>query len=460
MQDVNAALQTELDKGLGDPVLLVDLLEIYAADAVPGATGFDPNNALYTFALQTLTWGGNAYVCNIISRSDITKSITEKVNSVTITFSNIDRQIAAIAQTVQLEGMMGVIRCVAPFVATDSLILFTGRFSKPTDIDKETFSITLTQDFGNINITIPSNKFESDDPEGRLPSDPEFEGIPFTAIGGSNTFGGSAGRSGLLGGILGGIIGFFLSRKKAVAPTTRQWSSVDGTPYGTVVREILGRCQVELIHFVWADKGTHVGLLSAACRGPIAEIADIKSRTEGLSGPICSFEIPPDPPVIHLGEVGLANGAAACQADLARGMVFSRLAYVEGSATGYQNGQVIPLSLEVADEPPIWTAIVKGREIPVRDASGVYGGEEWSNNPVDLWRFLRTDPKFGNMDPAFMYDPVNHLTAQHCDSPLVDDSGSQVIVIPSADSSVAGSLFTRYRSSGLITPRSGRGRVT
>ena len=444
MQAVNSALQTELDKGLGSPVVLVDLFEFYAADEVPGATGFDPADAIETFAAQEITWNSIAYRREVINRSDIIKSITEKINSVTLTFSNISRYLATLAQSQDMEGMIVVIRCVAPSVTDDSLVLFTGRCGKPSDIDKQTFSITATQDFGNINITIPPNKFESDDPEGRLPSDPEFEGIPFNAIGGSLTFPQVVPATSFFGRLFG--------RRKTVQ-TTAQWSSTDNTPYGQVIRECFGRTQVELIIFNWADKGTHVGYLAAVSRGPVAAITNIKSRTEGLSDPVCNFANPPAPAVTHLGNVGTANGAATCQSDLARGLYFSKLAYIEGAAIGFQNGQIVPLGLDEQDTPPVLTAIVRGRKMPVRNSSGVYGGEEWSNNPVDILRFIMTDSKFVNVDEAFMDDAVLHLTAQHCDAPILDDSGSQIIVIPSIEEPIAGDAFSRYRATGIYTPR-------
>lgn len=442
MQDISAPLQAELDKGQTEPIVLVDLIEIYAADAVPGVSGFEASNAIETFAAQEITWNGIAYRREAISRGDIRKSIGETTNSVTLSFSNISRYLATFAQTQQVEGMIVVIRCVSPSVTSDSLVLFIGRAEKPSDIDKQTFSLSVKQDLGNANITVPPNKFEADDPEGRLPSDPLFEGIPFTAISGSLTFPRVEPSTSFLGRLFG--------RRQTVF-VTQQWSSTDGTPYNQPIPEAFGRVQLQLIIFTSADKGSHVGYLAAACRGPIDAIANLKSRTEGLSDPVCSFEIPPDPAVIHLGDPGGTgtNNGNFCQADLARGLLFSGLAYIEGAS--------IPPDPEAAvsqeDQAPVLTAIVRGRKVPVRNSSGVYGSEAWSNNPVDILRFILTDSKWANIDPAFMEDAAFHRTGLLCDFPLIDDSGSEVITIPSVELSVAGSAFTRFLATGLYTPR-------
>lgn len=454
MQTVNVALQAELDKGQVNPIILVDVYEFYDYDYVPGVNGFDPTAATEKFAAQEITWNGLAYRREVTSRGDISKNMGEKTNSVSLSFSNISRYLATWAQTEPIEGKFLVIRCVSPTVITDSIVLFVGRCDKPSDIDKQSFTLTARQDFGNINQTLPPRFFTAEDPEGRLPSDPLYEGINLIAVNGTNTIQTAPGQgSTWLFGIVGKIFGI---GKKKPQHATMQWSSTDNTPYGNPIPEIFGRCQMAGIPFAWADKGTHVGALEAFSAGPIQAIQNIKTRTEGFSDPICSFANPPAPAVIHLGDPGGTgtNTGNTCQADLGSGQVFSHLAYVEGAFAGpVVNGVVQSLGIDTAEEPPLLTAIVLGRKIPVRNSSGVYGAAAWSNNPVDISRFILTDPKWVNIDSAFMEDPVLHQTGLHCDQPILDNTGSQIIVIQGPDSTLAGVTFTRYLSSGLYTPR-------
>lgn len=446
MQTVSSNFQMELDKGLGNPRQFLSVYELYDYDATPGANGFDPDDAIERFAAEEITWNGFAYRREVKVRSDIEKSIREKLNSVTITFSNVDRYMATFAQSQQMEGLIGVIRCISPNVTDDSVVLFTGKCGRPGDVDKGEFSITLEQYFGDINALLPPHRFEPDDPDGRLPSDPLYEGIPFTAIGGSNTFTERVPSTSFLGRLFG---------RSKNETRYKQWSSVDETPFGKPIREIFGRCQVEVIPFRWADKGTHVGILGAISRGPVAAITNIKSRTEGLSDPVCNFGNPPAPAAVHLGDPGGTgtNNGNTCQADLAQGLYFSKLAYIEGAAIGWQNGQIVPLGINADDSPPVWTAIVKGKKIPVPDSGGDFDTDDWSDNPVAILRYVLTDPRWMNIDPAFIDDEVAFETFLHCNEPIIDMGNTQIIVVQAGDLAAAGVSFFRYRQSGLYRSR-------
>lgn len=447
MQTISANLSAALitiDARI-DPRRCLDVYEIYATNYTPPSTGFDPASAVEKFAGESITWNGISYRREVISRGDTSKNIGQQTNSCTVEFSNISRYLATLAQSQSLEGMFLVIRSIVPSVTDDSVVLFVGRLDKPSDIDKARFSISARQDFGNIAVTVPPDKFQAEDPEGRLPSDPLYEGIPFIAVGGSFQFGGSAGRSGLLGAIFGGLIGFFLSRKKKVAPTTVQWSSIDGTPYGQVIPECFGRVQMALVPFAWADKGLFVTYLMAACRGPIDAMTNIKSRTGGWSDP---FNLPgPIPGVAHLGDLGGTgtNLGNVYQSDLGGGSKLSHLAYLEGASTGSTQ--------DATDNPPTVTAIIRGRKVSLPNTSGVYGADGWTDNPVHITRFILTNSKWVNVDSALIDDAANYPTALHCDEPIADKTGSQLIAIPNTDLTQAGIAFQRYLQTGRYTPR-------
>lgn len=451
MQSVSTSLQVELDKGQLDPIVLIDLYEFYDHDAVPGATGFDPADALERFAAEEITWNGLAYRREIRGdgqgRSDIVKAKGEKLNTVTINFSNISRYMATWAQTQNIEGMIVVIRCVSPSVTDDSIVLFTGKAGKPSDIDKEAFTLSCEQYFGDINVIVPPRRFENSDPEGRLPSDPLYEGIDLVAIAGSVTFPQIVPTDSRIGRLFG---------RRRVTYRTEQWSSTDATPMNTVIPEHFGRVQVKLIDLANADKGSHVGYLKVVGNGRLDAVTQLRSRTRGMSDPICSFANPPAPGVVHLGDPGGTgtNNGNTCQADLAGGRFFSGLSYIEGASAGVDaNGNIVALGLDVADSVPDITALVRGKRIPLPDGSGVYGAAAWTDNPVHMTRFALTNPEWLNINPAFMEDPVNYRTSLHCDEPIIDNSGSQVIVIPGPDIVLAGDVLTRFLPTGFIRPR-------
>lgn len=450
MQTISSSLKAALIDidARSTPRVLLDCVELYSSDYIPGLIGFDPADAVETFAPQTLTWNGVAYRREMISRGDIVRSMGEKTNSVTITFSNISRYLATFAQTETIEGMFLVIRTIVPSVTDDSLVIFVGRCDKPSDIDKKQFSLSARQDFGNINQTLPPRRFTADDPEGRLPGDDLFEGIIFSAVPGSYNYPFVRQSNSILGRLTG---------RRTTDSRSKPFSSLDGTPYGSAVPEILGRCQMELIPFISVDKGIFITALWAASNGPIAGIVDIKTREPGFTDPINSFGNPPAPAIVHLGDAGGTgtNQGNTGQADLGGGSKFSHLAYVEGAIAPTEYFQNPSLSdPDVMNELPLVTALILGRRVALPDADDEYVEEGWSDNPVHLSRFALTDPYWVNIDPAFMEDAVNVVTAQHCDEPLLDDSESQLIIIGAPDLPQAGSSFTRYRSGGLITPRS------
>lgn len=418
------------------PRTLVDLYEFYDSDYIPGVNGFVPADAIEQFAALEITWDGVAYRREVISRGDITRNMGEKTNQVSLTFSNISRYMATLAQSQTMEGLFCVIRTVVPTVTDDSLVLFVGRLDKPSDIDKQTFTVSARQDFGNINQTLPPRKFTADDPDGRLPSDPLFKGINFIAIGGSLSFPVVVPSTSFFGRLFG---------RRKTETHTEQWSSSDGTPYGEVIPEHFGRTQMQLIPFSYADKGSHVGYLMAVGNGPIAGIENVKSRTQGLSDPVCNFNL--DPPGIHLGDPGGTgtNIGNSCQGDLGGGQVFSNLAYIDGASIGSE--------VDSIDDPPVITAIILGRIVPLPNSSGVYSLEGWTDNPVHIARFILTQSGFVEIDEGFMEDSVNYQTALHCDFPLLDDTNSQLIVVNSIDLPQAGVSFSRFRSTGILNTR-------
>lgn len=436
MQQLSAALQAaliDIDARV-TPRILVDLFELYEPDYVPSATGFDPDDAIESFAASTITWNGNAYRREVISRGDIIRNMGEKTNSVTLTFSNISRYLATLAQSQQIEGLFLVIRTVVPSVTDDSIVLFVGRCDKPSDIDKQTFTLTARQDFGNINQELPPRVFEAEDPNGRVPSDPLYEGFRIQPSTGTFAVPVETPSTSFFGRLLG---------RKKKSWETRQWSSFDETPYGSVVPMVFGRCQMALIPIMFADIGYSLIGVWVVGEGRVDTFSNVTVRDEVLVL-VTERDAYGDP-----GGTGTNNHAV-------NPSTFPQGAIAHGylSKTAYTVLSIRGSSGETVDEAPTVTALVRGLRIPVPDSSGDWNSEAWSNNPVDVARFILTDPRLVRIDSGFMEDDVNYLTHLHCGEALVDESNGEVSLIPAADLPQAGTGIRRYRSTGIINTRS------
>lgn len=448
MQVISAALRAaliDIDAQV-TPRVLIDCFEFYASDAVPGATGFDPNDALETFSTQTITWDGIAYRREITSRGDVVRNMGEKINNVTLNFSNISRYAATWAQTTTIEGLICVIRTVVPSVTDDSLVIFVGRCDKPSDIDKQKFTLAVRQDFGNINQELPPDKFVAEDPNGRLPGDVLYEGFRFIAQNGTFTSPTETPSTSFVGRLLG---------KKKKSTVTEQWSSLDLTPYGDAVPEVFGRCQMQGIPIIFQDDGFWLEQLVVWCKGPISSIDNLQLKTPEFYG---VFDI-----LSHTGELGGTGDASvrggavphlggnATEDFRFPGSGFFSLTAHSGLSVlqGASDGPIV-----ITDAPTV-VALIRGRSVDLPNSSGVYSLEGWSDNPVHIARFILTHPRFVNIAPEFMEDAVNYLTGLHCDEPLVDDTDGDRIVVPDPELGQTGSVtgIIRYPSTGIITPR-------
>ena len=148
MQDVHPTLLARLQNSVTDPTTErkpCDLYEFYAHDYIPDAVnGFEPVDAVETFSAMEITWNGIAYRRSVVSRGSIDKTMGAQTNTVSVTFSNIDKYLATLAQTTPLEGMWLVIRYVETDITAGSIVLFVGRLGKPSTINLKSFSISAS----------------------------------------------------------------------------------------------------------------------------------------------------------------------------------------------------------------------------------------------------------------------------------------------------------------------------
>jgi len=432
MQQLSSALTAallDIDARV-TPRVLVDLFELYESDYTPGVNGFDPDDAIESFAAETLTWNGNAYRRELISRGDITRNFGEKTNTVTLTFSNISRYMATLAQSQAIEGLFLVIRCIVPSVTDDSVVLFVGRCDKPSDIDKKSFTLTARQDFGNINQEIPPRIFAAEDPNGRVPDDPLYEGFRLTSAGGTFPLPVTTPSTSFFGRLFG---------KQKHSTETRQWSMWDNTAFGSTVPMVFGRCQMELIPILFTDAGYNDFGVWVIGEGRIDGFTDVKIRDD-------RFLLQTQD--VHLGDLG-GTGTNATNMSSPTGPItqgyLSRTAYTIISFYGSAG--------DVVDDPPVVTALVRGMQASLPDGTGVFVVTGWTDNPAHIARFILTDSRLVNIDPGFMEDSVNYLTGLHCDEPLIDESNSELTLIPSPDMPQTGLTIHRYPSTGIINAR-------
>lgn len=444
------------------PKQLVDVYEVFATDYVPApGAGFDPAAALYRFSAETLTWNGLAYRRVIKERDDINLQVSQEQNSVSLTFSNDDdsRYIATLAQTVKLEGCWLLVRTLAKldgaFVTDDSRVWFTGKLGKPSTITKKEFSIEARQDFGDINVEAPTSKFTADDPTGRLPADPLFEGFRVIAVLGAFNYTQRTPSTSFLGRLLG------KTKKKN---TSGQFSSFDQTPLGDPVPEFFGSGQLQAIPIAWRDDGFFLHGLWVWCKGPIENITNIK--TPGVNpnwnpaGPNTDGQYGPFQVMSHTGELGGTGSTPALDAyvpkvggNAAEDQAFPGSGFFSLTAfTGLTLMQGGDNYQEVIDTPPTVIGLVTGRKVDLPDGTTAYAITGWTDNPVHITRFIFSSPRFVGINSGLLDDASNYLTSLICDAPVLNDSDDQHILISDGDLTVAGTAITRYRSTGLYTP--------
>lgn len=469
MQAVDALIAAVLNTRERD---LTDLVEFYPYDVEPGAGGFDPDLAVARYsAVGGVQWAGHSYTKQFTGRSEIARSMGPEFNNASITFSNVNRAMAAFVLSNNVEGMRMVVRTVSRSLAPSShasLVLFTGRIQRPAQINKKVCTINAKQDAAFISHEVPWRKLQPQCPV-------EFKGVE--CLGGQTLAEKSAayqaatkcdfsheqcaayGNTDKFQGfrvftITGNyryvhvetvtsrrLFGLLGSKTEQIAQwRDGQWSSEDQTPYGSAVPVALGRVQAEGIPVEFADVGGAVKARYVFSEGPIDSFGSLKNQSGVLSEPQ-TFE-----GMFHLGEYG-GVGSQGDDVNWPNSDKLSRTAFV---STWFAGGNV--LEGEV-DPLPVLTAVLRGLVVPVPDGSGNYTLAAWTDNPVHLTRYILTHPSVFNLGAGMMDDAVNAVSAQYCDEVLIDDSNAERLIMPE---SLAPNIGTepgqhrRFPSTGLI----------
>jgi hypothetical protein len=354
------------------------VVEIYPSDAVPTDDGFDPHDALACYApVSGIVFQEQTYQRLISDFGRIDKSIGSEVNSASVTFSNVSREIADFEFTHGFEGLILVIRILSRSQSidlSDTKIEFVGRCEKPDSGDKESLTVSAKFILNSTDVMIPRRKFGPDDSEGRVSSDPEFEGFLFMPETGTS----SQTRLEKKGGFLGWW------NKKWVRYTL-QYSSFSNLDANTSVPEILGRAQVTGVHIGYDDVGGFLRAVTAFCEGEIEGYENERSLNSLL--PLDVTRTP------HYGKVGVLNGDGP-------GWV----------ANGYYSRTAVwrfrfnNSAVDEVEPAPDVAAVVFGRLMKIPDGSNVWGGFEWTDNAAAHIRFLLTDEFYFKLDENWIDD--------------------------------------------------------
>lgn len=361
--------------------------EIYASDVVPGPDGLDPDDAIECFAaVSGITFRGRTYKRLVKKFGRIKKTIRKEINSASVEFSNIDNQISQLELDTAnpnsgFEGKILVIRLISrsrSIALTDSQILFTGRCDKPKTGNRQGLTVSAKFILGSKNVYIPRRKFSKDDIEGRVPSDPEFEGFLYIPRYGTTVY--SVRQK------AGGIAGFFGFKKTVVK--TLQWSSYSDIDANKDVPEVFGRAQLLGVHIAYADVGTNLQVRSVWCEGPIEAINNERSIDDTL--PMHAVDR-----AKLLGLVGTANGPDDPGWAGTSGY-FSRSAHMRYKITNS--------AMDQTDPAPDVAAVILGRKMLTPDGSGDWVTTAWTNNGAAHARFVITNEDYFKLAGGWIDD--------------------------------------------------------
>lgn len=468
MQNTSQSLVNILSSSTRDFVP-VDLIEFYD----PSTTELVPGLASKRFANTALVWYGWEYEQQAVSRGSTARYIDERFNTVSLTFSNVDRSLSEWLSSVSVAGYRVLIRAVSRSVTGDSIVLFIGRVEKAFSVTNTSVSLTIKQDLGSINSELPARKFSHACPL-------KFKGKD--CLGGQaitaktqryqnaqtcdkswqqcRTYGNSIFFQGFR---TNNVTGSFVLRDKSSLglPTksTKQWSSQDATPINEHVPMGLGRTQIELTPIASADTGQFVYGHWVAGEGPITKFKNVRNVTPGFARRFEGQNENGEPSGTgsyreHLGNYGNVTGQQSAS-DFLGTVHYSGRAYIEGTIRG-QNP-------DTGDPAPSIVSTVLWNPIPTAQGSTKYedANPDWSDNPVDHVRYILTHERGLQYPVAMVNDEVAIETAKYCDEPLYDKSGGEDLVVGQTDDVTYGSFTAgRFRSTGLIDPFFWRRRIS
>lgn len=489
---------------------LVCVFELYdwSYDLFPapddGNLSYDPRYAiaLWSSVALSFTWGDDTitYTRVVTDGPSVQKHIGKQFDTVSITCSNIKqdedgkRYLARFILNNRLPGMRLVVRVIprsanslsfveashSPF--THSIIEFVGRVQKPDGFNRSIGKISATQDLGTIEAQIPERDFQPSCPLAfkklggdclgnqllsektltyqaakicnkteeqciQYGNEKYFQGTKVVQISSNFVYKHhwGFGLKALWAAFL--PVSLLFKRRSDVVGD----STFDGTPYGKPIPVILGRWSKTLIKLQYRDIGTSINFKMAACRGTIKDFLNIRNQAPNFTQPLGVTK--------HLGEYG-GVGTQTQDTVFPGGEYHSKLAYI----TGYCNGS----DIQVEDPAPDITSMIAGQVVNKAfgiDGSGtgrlnnvlanyVSGGLfDWTDNPVDLARFIINDPAYLAVPAVHIGELATAITSAYTTGVIKDVSNAERCLLPNIETAKAGVDYKRYNSTGMLGAR-------
>lgn len=458
MQDITAAFANEIRATrMRDYRQLVDLVEIYD----PDETDFVPSNALYRWSTRHITWGAHTYERMLLGRGQITRFYGGEFNEVTYTLANVQRALGGLFFSTNLEGYILLHRIVSAGLddGASYVVPFVGRCQKAVETDKVRGTLRARQFLGHVETPLPPRTashrcpllFKGEECLGNevlasksatyqaasvctkdydqckaYGNEKFFQGFRFQSAQGTFKFKTTRGGA---GGALLSLLG--LGRKKV----TKAWSTQDDGIVGKSIPLVLGRAQLNGIPLAHADTGTAIAFVVVWCEGKVNAIKNVRVVTAGFD--------PPQTVVNRLGDWG-GTGTQVITG------TFAGTPVDYNSRTAFTSGVSFGDNPDTGEPAPEVAALILGIELTTPTLDGSYTALGYSDNPVDIARYLITAPKLLNHPEALWDDWAAYKIWRECNEPLQDASKGEQILFSNVASGVAGVDWKIYRSSSVF----------
>lgn len=427
---------------------IFDVVELYPSDYVPGLDGFDPHDAEKRwcgdlgFDLETLS-----FEREFVGRGDIERKVSKDPNSVTATFSNVDRSFAYWLLSGQAAGKWLVVRVVslsASDTIADTQVIFCGRVklaSSPGDVDDTSASLTAIDSFGLENQQFPPRTYGPNDSKGRDPADPLFDGFRFQAFQRVESWTTRERSASGFGVLLG------LSHK---VTHSMQASSQSGFESQTAVTDSFGRVQIPAVILAAFDLGNDINLALSFTEGGengIDAYESVRQTNTKFSQPlglVHRYGYPGGTILTTDSQVPIKQQFP--DSDIPGDGYYSMLAWV---------GCYVQGSTPDVDEAlaPAFLAVIKAKRILTPDGAGAFSVISWSDSPVAIARHILSNQRYFNEGDSAMQDDVNYDSYLYCKEYILDKTQGERTAIPQADAAQQGTAFQRFRSTGLVDSR-------
>lgn len=401
--------------------------EIYAPDATPP---FDPEDALKRYAsVANVSVAGQPYKVQIRSFGGFTRTVGNDVPTCSITLDNLDRDPSRFEFGQGFEGCILVIRWISRANSdnlNDSFVMWAGRLQKPEAGTREEITLNAKFILGSLWVKMPRRRFTPDDPTGRNPSDPLFEGFRFMPQYGNTTYSkrgkGWAERAALI--------------RKFGKGKSVSWSSYSDMDQEKFLPEVYGRTQITGTNISYADVGLDIKSTTAFCEGEIQGFVNVRS-----TDPRWSLK---EAPTFRYGKLGNVGGQVPLvDVNWPGNGYYSRTALIFATCKGS--------NLVDEDPAPVFAAVIHGKIVTTPDGDGDWVDSKWSDNGAAIVRHLITNSDYFNVDSDWINDETFYAAYLYNDEVIYDRSDSDVLVAPNTATFNDTDFYgTELRSTGLI----------